>query len=260
MSTRSMVLSENQKLFLSLIKEYTTEKQQEEQRIVVLKKRIEELQSELEATNVELENVKHAKETTEQELKGCEVELSLNDTSIQTLEARISVLQGEIASVGSELDSLKCEENVTRDQVINRLFDLNKKIRKFQEQLYKKNVESVRNATEESHEPEEDNTKTSSQSLEERLIKLITQISHGDDDCLTEEKFLIENRRTMIYLEKRRASMAMMVKGTEELEALAKQNSGFEVTYGHISEELLKSCICPYCFKDNAEALDNIPQ
>lgn len=103
-----------------------------------MKKRVEELRNELEATNAELENVKRAKETTEQELKGCEVELSLNETSIQTLEvfisisltfhfyncvtincsscflnliyplqARISVLQGEIASIGSELDSLK---------------------------------------------------------------------------------------------------------------------------------------------------------
>lgn len=36
--------------------------------------------------NVELENVKRVKETTEQELKGCEVELSLNETAIQTLE------------------------------------------------------------------------------------------------------------------------------------------------------------------------------
>ncbi|KAG7017734.1 hypothetical protein SDJN02_19600, partial [Cucurbita argyrosperma subsp. argyrosperma] len=99
------------------------------QSVVVLKKRTEELRSELEVANVELENVKRVKETTEQELKGCEVELSLNETAIQTLEARISVLQGEIASVGSELDSLKVEGGATRDQFINHLLDLNKKIR-----------------------------------------------------------------------------------------------------------------------------------
>ncbi|CAK9322625.1 unnamed protein product [Citrullus colocynthis] len=223
MSARSMVISENQKLFLSLINEYAAEKMKDEQRIVVLKKRVEELRNELEATNAELENVKRAKETTEQELKGCEVELSLNESSIQTLEARISVLQGEIASIGSELDSLKCEENLTRDQFINHLFALNTKIRKFQDQLYMKNVASIGNATEESHKPEEDNAKTSSQSVEERLIKLVTKISHGNDDHhLTDEQFISQNREVLIYLEKRKAEMVMMAKGRKELEVLTK--------------------------------------
>lgn len=51
---------------------------------------MEELPSELEAVNVELENIKRTKETTEQELKGCEVELSRNETSTQTLEVLFS--------------------------------------------------------------------------------------------------------------------------------------------------------------------------
>lgn len=104
-------------------------------------RRIEDLRSQLEATNVEIENAKRARETAEQELKGSEVELSLNKTSVQTLEVlflllfllhltftialpyikcsffflnliyplqiRISVLQSEIATTGSELESLK---------------------------------------------------------------------------------------------------------------------------------------------------------
>ncbi|XP_023528775.1 myosin-4-like isoform X3 [Cucurbita pepo subsp. pepo] len=256
-----MALNENQKLFLSLINEYAAEKSQGEQSVVVLKKRTEELRSELEVANVELENVKRVKETTEQELKGCEVELSLNETAIQTLEARISVLQGEIASVGSELDSLKVEGGATRDQFINHLLDLNKKIRKFQDQLSRKNaIESVGNATEGSHELEGDNTTTSSQSIEERLIKVMTQLANEEEEFLSAEQIQSQNRQTLINLEKRKAVMVMMVKGTKELEDLTKQTSGLEMSYGRLSEELLKSCICPQCFQDNTEALDNIPQ
>lgn len=54
--------------------------------MVSLKNRIEELRLELEAANAELEEAKQFKETTEQELKGYEVELALNDNSCHALE------------------------------------------------------------------------------------------------------------------------------------------------------------------------------
>lgn len=54
--------------------------------MVGLKKRIEELQLELEAANFEREEAKQFKEKIEQELKGYEVELALNDTAFQALE------------------------------------------------------------------------------------------------------------------------------------------------------------------------------
>ncbi|KAE8651235.1 hypothetical protein Csa_002626 [Cucumis sativus] len=222
MNDNSLSVPESYNQFISLINEYVAEKMRDEQRIVILTRRIEDLRSQLEATNVEIENAKRARETAEQELKGSEVELSLNKTSVQTLEIRISVLQSEIATTGSELESLKCEENFSSDQIINHLFALNKKIRKFQEELYMKNVEFLKNATEKPHEPEEDNNKISSQSVEERLIRVITQITYGEDDCMTEEQILRENRETKIYLEQRRAAMLMMVKGQTDLEAAVR--------------------------------------
>ena len=61
-----------------------------ERRIVGLKKRIQELRSEVDAANVELEDAKCLKEITEQEIKGYEVELAMNEASIQTLEVSFS--------------------------------------------------------------------------------------------------------------------------------------------------------------------------
>ncbi|XP_022931131.1 uncharacterized protein LOC111437393 isoform X2 [Cucurbita moschata] len=257
-----LTLTENQKLFLSLINEYAAEKMQGEKSVVVLRKRMEELRSELEAANADLENVKQTKETketTEQELKGCEVELSLNETSIKTLETRISVLQGEIASVGSELDSLKCEGGAARNQFLDHMSELDEKIRKFQYQLDIKKTGIVPDgdATEESHELAGDDTKTS-ESVEDRLIKVITQITNEDDAYLLKEQMKNQNRQMSINLEKRKAAMAMMQKGTTKSGDLT--SSGSEGSYNRLSETLLNSCICPQCFHDNSEAWDNIPQ
>lgn len=54
--------------------------------MVGLRKRIEELRSELDVANVELEEAKRTKESIEQELRGYEVELAMNEATIQTLE------------------------------------------------------------------------------------------------------------------------------------------------------------------------------
>ncbi|KAK6925257.1 hypothetical protein RJ641_009583 [Dillenia turbinata] len=43
----------------------------------------------------------------EQELKGFEVELNLNETSIQTIEAKISLIQDEISAIGKAMVSWK---------------------------------------------------------------------------------------------------------------------------------------------------------
>ena len=57
-----------------------------ERRVIGLEKRIQELGCEVDVANGEMEEVKCIKETTEQELKGYELQLALNEASIQTLE------------------------------------------------------------------------------------------------------------------------------------------------------------------------------
>ncbi|KAL8231554.1 hypothetical protein R6Q57_001332, partial [Mikania cordata] len=76
-------------------------------RIVNLKRQIDELRAKLDFVNTELKNAKSLKECTEQDLKGYEVELAMNESSIQTLEGRISLLQGEVSTLGSDLEALK---------------------------------------------------------------------------------------------------------------------------------------------------------
>lgn len=62
-----------------------------ERRVLNQRKQIEELAFELDALNKDLEEAKRNKDTTQQELKGYEVELSMNEASTQALEVRFSV-------------------------------------------------------------------------------------------------------------------------------------------------------------------------
>ncbi|KAF9663616.1 hypothetical protein SADUNF_Sadunf17G0069900 [Salix dunnii] len=149
-----MAATDPQRQLLTLIREFASEKSQGERRMIGLKKRIQELGCEVDVANAEMEEVKCIKETTEQELKGYELQLTLNEASIQTLEARISIIQDEISSVGSQVEGLKmtCIFLVFfrfvipvlnliawvivlgRDEFICQMFALNVKIRKFQEE------------------------------------------------------------------------------------------------------------------------------
>lgn len=64
-----------------------------ERRIVDLKKRIDGLRYEIGGANAELEDAKRVKETTEQDIKGYGVELSMKEASIQTLEVCFSLIE-----------------------------------------------------------------------------------------------------------------------------------------------------------------------
>ncbi|KAK4804260.1 hypothetical protein SAY86_004077 [Trapa natans] len=105
-----MAGTDPQKQLLILIRDFAAEKSQGERRVASLKKRHEELRSELDVFNVKLEEAKHCRETAEQELKGCEVELALNGSTVQSLEARISTIQSQICAVKSDIEDLKLQQ------------------------------------------------------------------------------------------------------------------------------------------------------
>ena len=74
-----------------------------ERRVESLKKRIQELQSEMDIANADLEESKRSKEAAEQELKGYEVELAMNEASIQTLEVCCSLTYPAIDWISSQI-------------------------------------------------------------------------------------------------------------------------------------------------------------
>ncbi|XP_059643158.1 uncharacterized protein LOC132285017 isoform X2 [Cornus florida] len=229
-----MAGSDPQKQLRTLIRDFATEKSQGERKIVGLKKRIHELQSELDAANAELEDVKRLKENNEQELKGYEVELAMTEASIQTLEGRICFIQNEISVVGSDVEALKNEEGASRDEFIAKMFELNAKIRKFQETLactFHKDNQIGNSSNDEvgKNLANMEDAEVVRRALENKLDHIISQINMEEQEYQAEQN-------------------------------IHKQTSEFEEKCASLGEELQRRCVCPSCHSDNVEQLGGILQ
>ncbi|KAG6716796.1 hypothetical protein I3842_04G066600 [Carya illinoinensis] len=230
-----MAESDTRKQLLTLIRDFASEKSQEERRVIGLKKRIEEVRSELDVANAELEDAKRAKETVEQELRGYEVENALNDHSIQTLDARICLIQDEISSVGSDLDALKVKEGASRDEFIGQM-------------------------SEAEHKHAEEVTEVALKTMEDTLSHTISQISKEEEECQAEQDIQKKFQQELVDHEKKVSLMEVILKETKALQDMTRQTSELEVTCASLGEELQRRCACPSCHLDNVEALGKLLQ
>ncbi|WCJ20876.1 hypothetical protein M5689_003079 [Euphorbia peplus] len=239
------------KQLLTLIRDCASEKTQGERRLVGLKKRIEELRTQLEGINAEKEESKSFKETTEQELKGCEVELAMHVASIQTLEARISQFQDHISSIGSEVEHLKNEERISRDQFIGEMFELNNQIRKFQEKMSSRlqegNTEMTPAVISESDREVETEVlaERDLRNLEDLLADLVSRTTEKEHDYVVEQNLQKELQQEYVDLQKKVSLV---------------ETSELELDYDSLGGELQRRCVCPSCCTDNIEFLGGILQ
>ncbi|CAH1420729.1 unnamed protein product [Lactuca virosa] len=219
-----MALSNSQKELLNLIRDVSTEKSQGERKIVNLKREIQQLQSELDSVNLELEEAKHLKECTEQELKGYEVELAMSESSIQALEGRISLIQDEICTVGSDLEALKNEERALRDDFIGKMFDLNAKIRKFQQSVDSATIEAFNSDTiSQDVDMVYANTKETEEAkrdLEDKLAQIISETNIEEDKFQSEQILYIQEKKELEDLKHRISLMEAVMKASKELQEL----------------------------------------
>ncbi|KAG6741681.1 hypothetical protein POTOM_054958 [Populus tomentosa] len=222
-----------------------------ERRVIGLEKRIQELGCEVDVANGEMEEVKCIKETTEQELEGYELQLALNEASIQTLEARISIIQDEISSVGSQVEGLKSlclggmknEEGASRDEFIRQMFDLNAKIRKFQEERCIKsqkessigttavllNVMLITTTMDISRLIEPDRkavkrvvTEVELRALEDILAHVASQTTKEEQEYIAEENIQNQVQKEYIDLQRKVSLMEAIVKETKALQDLTR--------------------------------------
>ncbi|XP_010502830.1 PREDICTED: uncharacterized protein LOC104780072 isoform X2 [Camelina sativa] len=282
---------DTQKQLLSLIRDFTSERSRGEQRVVGLKKRIEVLQSEVEASNSEVEHAKRIKEVAEEELNGYEVELSLNDTTIQSLEARIGLLQDEVSTIGSEIDALKVwathclfefkslcglissfdileflwgdlmvwgiknKEGLLRDQFISQMEELNKEIREFQ-----RTVESSLSNDDSTGVTAtfEDGHGADSKAIKNMLSDVNSQLAKEEDGYLAEQK--IQQQKELDEYEKKMSLMESIIEKTNSVQVLAEQISELEQILASLGEELQKRCRCQQCQAENLEVLSVLLQ
>ncbi|XP_011009048.1 PREDICTED: uncharacterized protein LOC105114252 [Populus euphratica] len=249
-----MAVSDPQRQLLTLILEFATEKSQGERRVIGLEKLMQELGCEVDVANGEMEEVKCIKETTEQELKGYELQLALNEASIQTLEARISIIQDEISSVGSQVEGLK---------VYSPDVDLNAKIRKFQEEkcIKSKKKSSIGTTAEPDRKAvKKVVTEVELRALEDILAHVASQTSKEEQEYIAEENIQNQVQKEYIDLQRKVSLMEAIVKETKALQDLTRQASVLEQNYASLGEQLQKRCLCPLCHADNFEVPGGVLQ
>ncbi|XP_006338787.1 uncharacterized protein [Solanum tuberosum] len=185
-----MAGNESQKQFLTLLREFASEKSQGERRIVNHKKRNQQLQSELELAYAEVEEAKNQKESAEQELKGYEVELTRNESAIQTLEEGILWIQDELSAYGSNVESLKNKEAETRDDFIEKMLELNAQIRKFHESIA--SIFRNDNCSESASMPgpakaKGEDAEAFKRELQSKLAQIVSQITKEEEEYQVEQ-------------------------------------------------------------------------
>ncbi|XP_058187423.1 uncharacterized protein LOC131304262 [Rhododendron vialii] len=220
-----MAGTDPQKQLFALLRDFATENSQGERRIVGLKKRIQELWSEFELANAELEDAKRLKENMEQEIKGYEVELAMNEASIQTLEARVALIQEEISVAGSGLEALKNEEGALRDDFIDKMFMLNDDIRKFQEKMVcafaKDNpIESSMNNGNDLCDAED--AEVSRRALENQIAELVSQTNIEEQECQAELNACNQVQVELIDMERKVFLMEAIMKESILLQDLTR--------------------------------------
>ncbi|KAL3629292.1 hypothetical protein CASFOL_026514 [Castilleja foliolosa] len=263
-----MAGSDSQKQLFNLIREFSTEKSQGERRIVNQKKRIEELRSEMDASNTELEEAKRGKETTEQQLKGYEVELSMNEASIQALEARIALTNNEISKVGSELEALKVrkicfddvksEENSSRDGFIRKMLELNAKIRKFQELLPSTGNGSEATLSGGFITAHEQDVQQARKVLQNKLAELILRTEQEEEQYKAEQVIHDQVQQELVNLKRKALLLESVMRESMELQEMSR--SELEGKCADLGDELQKRFLCPHCRQDNSGKLGEILQ
>ncbi|XP_026401693.1 uncharacterized protein LOC113297436 isoform X2 [Papaver somniferum] len=257
---------DHQKHLLSLIRDFATEKSQGERRVVGLKKRIQDLESELDKENTQLEEAKRCKETAEQELKGYEFELALNEASVQALETRISATQDEISKIGSVVDAIKDQECLSRDEFINQMFEFNQQIRKLQEIVAHGSAKddcadaSTDNGILAEGDKQMVHLKSALKDLEDKIADITSQTRIEEQEYQEGEHINKKVKCEMAYLEKREIMLESIVKEMKHLQELTKQTTESEEECASLGEELQRRSKCPDCHLDNVGALGEILQ
>ncbi|TMW84060.1 hypothetical protein EJD97_025882 [Solanum chilense] len=220
-----MAGNDSQKQFLTLLREFASEKSQGERRIVNHKKRNQQLQSELQLAYAEVEEAKSQKETAEQDLKVYEVELARNESAIQTLEEGILWIQDELSAYGSNVESLKNKEAETRDDFIEKMLELNAQIRKFHESItsiFRYDDCSTSASKPGSAKAKAEDAEAFKGDLQNKLAQIVSQITKEEEEYQVEQNIHRQVAEELNILESKASLIEGITKENMEMQELAR--------------------------------------
>ncbi|KAM3253164.1 hypothetical protein P3L10_007234 [Capsicum annuum] len=223
-----MAGNDSQKQFLTLIRDFASEKSQGERRIINQRKQIQELQSELEIANAEAAAAKNEKEIAEQELKGYEVELAMNESAIQILEERIALIQDELSAYGVDLEALKVKSYPrlcsTLDDFIEKMLELNAKIRKFHESVA--SIFRNDNCSDSASNPGPAKAKAEDVEAfkrdQNKLAQIVSQITKEEKEYQVEQNIHRQLEEELSILERKASLIEEITKENKEIQELAR--------------------------------------
>ncbi|XP_020520292.1 uncharacterized protein LOC18429790 isoform X5 [Amborella trichopoda] len=252
-----MAAGEAPKHLLSLLRDFASEKSQGERRVAGLKKRISELQPELESANLQLEDVKRRKEAAEHHVRGLEVELACAEALLQARQARLSSQQDAMSSIRAEFEALKKGEDLAREDFLNQMFEFNKRIRESHRPAVLRGDSEVSSTEGNGIAVCNDSMNTSvdiqhlTKSHENALTCLMDEISIKQgayqEDQAVQKKILQE----LAQQEKRILLIEAVAKESEELQAVSMQTAELEKVYTSLGDKLQTKFRCPRCNLDN---------
>ncbi|XP_021599804.1 uncharacterized protein LOC110605505 isoform X2 [Manihot esculenta] len=186
----------------------------------------------------------------------------MNIATIHTLEG-ISQIQDEISSTGSEVERLQHEERTARDTFICQMFELNTRIRNFQDSIASNFHEANNVGSAEEADQKvlmEVPMETDSRTLEDELALVVSQTTKEEQEYLAAQSFQKQVQQEHVDLQRKVSLMEVIMKETKALQDLIRQTSKLGQIYASLGEQLQKRCVCPICHTDNVESLRGIFQ
>ncbi|XP_066371536.1 uncharacterized protein [Miscanthus floridulus] len=249
------------KQLLSIIRDFAYEKSHGERRVSDLRRRLADARAAADAAAAELDAAKRAREAAEQDLRGSQVQAAIAADSILALEATISHLQEEISKAGTDLDALKSKGDSEREEFISKMYEMNAKIRQFQQMVSLELAEHnhCEPSTEGQHVRDESKNVDSEGSLKD-LADKVSNIE-AEVQLLEEEykKDLLDYdkvREELADVQAKRALMEAVMGETRQLQELGERAAELEKVHASLAEELQRRYACPGCGVNNMPGLE----
>ncbi|KAG8635089.1 hypothetical protein MANES_17G117300v8 [Manihot esculenta] len=146
----------------------------------------------------------------------------MNIATIHTLEG-ISQIQDEISSTGSEVERLQHEERTARDTFICQMFELNTRIRNFQDSIAS-NFHEANNvgSAEDQKVLMEVPMETDSRTLEDELALVVSQTTKEEQEYLAAQSFQKQVQQEHVDLQRKVSLMEVIMKETKALQDLIR--------------------------------------
>ncbi|KAG8635091.1 hypothetical protein MANES_17G117300v8 [Manihot esculenta] len=161
----------------------------------------------------------------------------MNIATIHTLEG-ISQIQDEISSTGSEVERLQHEERTARDTFICQMFELNTRIRNFQDSIASNfheanNVGSAEDISEADQKVlMEVPMETDSRTLEDELALVVSQTTKEEQEYLAAQSFQKQVQQEHVDLQRKVSLMEVIMKETKALQDLIRYPYKFCIENG----------------------------